>query len=277
MAKITAYTAGGLGNLLFMVANIFSLSKKYGFDIIIYKSNKDNNPNNTQRKFVWEYDIFKKYKISEETEYKSFKKIYENGFIYRDIILDSNNINNNYNTNGFFQSYKYFWEYKNEFINSLTNPYQDQITSFIKDIRDKYKNKQIISIHFRRTDYLKNPNIHLNLSNEYYLSAIKNFNLNDVYIFFSDDIEWVKQQKEFDLLNNKIFYENPNEELTLWLMAECDHNIIANSSFSLWASYLNKNPNKKTISPSKWFGPSGPRHNIHDLIEENEYNVIIKV
>jgi hypothetical protein len=51
------------------------------------------------------------------------------------------------------------------------------------------------------------------------------------------------------------------------LMSSCENNIIANSSYSWWAAYLNRNVNKKIIAPANWFGPRLP-HNIKNLLFE---------
>ena len=73
------------------------------------------------------------------------------------------------------------------------------------------------------------------------------------YFIFSDDFEWVKENLnppdpfEFVTHNGA---ERDFEDL--WLMSQCRHAIIANSSFSWWGAWLNENPGKVVIAPADW-------------------------
>ena len=116
------------------------------------------------------------------------------------------------------------------------------------------------SIHIRRGDYVTSKasnKVHGVLNMNYYKNAIKllekNFS-NDIHFFlFSDDIEWVVDNLK---IKNSTFIINglksdPHEDI--YLMSLCDHNIIANSSFSWWGAWLNTNPEKMVVCPQRWF------------------------
>lgn len=130
---------------------------------------------------------------------------------------------------------------------------------------------EFVSVHVRRTDYLALSDIHLNLGTTYYEEAISNFSKEkSIFLIFSDDVEFIQREPLFQNLVNKYIITDHDDECCFWLMAACDHNIIANSSYSWWASYINSNPNKLVISPSKWFGPKGPVYKIRDIIPETK-------
>ena len=72
----------------------------------------------------------------------------------------------------------------------------------------------------------------------------------------------------FDL-KNKHFIEGDADYENLYLMSMCNHNIIANSSFSWWGAWMNKNENKKIISPKDWFGIKNKHINTKDVYGNN--------
>ena len=71
-----------------------------------------------------------------------------------------------------------------------------------------------------------------------------------LFYFFSDDTEYVAEK--YGWLQNKIIVQNNKKEKSfrdMQLMSLCQYNIIANSTFSLWAALLNKNKNKEVLCP----------------------------
>ena len=58
---------------------------------------------------------------------------------------------------------------------------------------------------------------------------------------------------------------NLTEYEELLYMSNCDHFIIANSTYSWWGAYLSNNKNKIVICPNNWFGPELKHYNLCDL------------
>lgn len=151
---------------------------------------------------------------------------------------------------GYFQSEKYFSDFKQD-IHSLFTP---------KNLDKISEQKNKVSIHVRRTDYLKFPNHHPTMTMQYYEKAMSLFDAGTTFVVCSDDINWCKKR----FIGSRFeFSDNKDPILDLILQIKCGHNIIANSSFSWWGAWMNKN--NKVIAPKKWFGPALAQHDTKDL------------
>ena len=121
---------------------------------------------------------------------------------------------------------------------------------------NELKDTESVSLHIRRGDYLNFSKYNV-CTEEYYKKAINNFLDsvdNPVFIVFSDDPDWCKSYlKQFNV-NYKIVDWNKGQDSfqDMFLMSQCKHNIIANSTFSWWGAWLNQNESKVVIAPSEW-------------------------
>ena len=245
---ITCEFRDRFGNNMFQIANVCMLSKKYKTKLVF----------NT-----WKYsDLFEWDILFDSNLFNSIKwnHYLEKSFRYNNIVYNGGNVK----FHGYYQSYKYLDEI---FIKSIFK-IKDNI---IQNILDKYNyifSRKTTSIHVRRTDYLYD-NDHPFIGNEYYNEAMQKMNsITDLYVVFSDDIEWCKHNitsREKEML----YIENNQDYIDLFLMSMCDNNIIANSSFSWWGAYLNKNDRKKIICPlsKNWF--STDKLNADDICPTN--------
>lgn len=159
---------------------------------------------------------------------------------------------------GNWQSEEYFKDI--EFLIRKDFVFKEKVDKKNLSLVKKILNCNSISIHIRRGDYTSDKQInafHGVCELEYYKRAIKFIatKIQDPYFFvFSDDIFWVK--KNLPIAYPTYFMDNNvggKDYDDMRMMSLCAHNIIANSSFSWWAAWLNQNPRKIVISPSKWF------------------------
>ncbi|SNX52916.1 alpha-1,2-fucosyltransferase [Thermoanaerobacterium sp. RBIITD] len=167
---------------------------------------------------------------------------------------------------GYWQSERYFIDIK-EIIRSKFQFKKNLDGKNIK-ILQKIISSDSVSIHIRRGDYVSNPEAakkHGNICNiKYYEHAFEIIYSNiskPSFFVFSDDINWVKENLRID----NAFYIDWNKRKEsykdMYLMSRCKHNIIANSTFSWWGAWLNKNKNKIVIAPNRWFSKKDLNNN----------------
>lgn len=244
---------GGLGNQMFQIAAAASLAK----DLNTVSVFSDNNLSNLQptRASTYKNNIFSRINLIENNEaFKNLSFYNEMNFSYSEIPKKDNLI-----LNGYFQSEKYFI-HNSEYIRNIYSE-TEEITKYIDEKYWHINFSNAVSLHVRRGDYIKFPNIHPVCQIEYYNNSINELDHCEKILIFSDDIQWCKNNIKY---KNCYFIEQEPDYIDLYLISRCRDNIIANSSFSWWGAWLNKNSNKKVILPLKWFGPSGPK-DTHDI------------
>ena len=250
---------------MFQFAAAYRLSKLLNVPLRINIDNYDKNI----RKY--ELDKFplikKKYKpiISGEffhwkifRSFKFFRKknnFYESHpFVYNQ---NFTSLHKNTNLYGYFQSELYFRDIRADILKVFNFSRINDINYL--SIKNDIMNNNSVSIHVRRGDLISNKyanTYHGTMPLAYYKTAIKLVRLHvkkPKFFLFSDDLIWVR--KNFHFLKDFQLVDINQGSLAfrdIQLMSLCKHNIIANSSFSWWGAWLNKNPRKIVIAPQKW-------------------------
>lgn len=139
-------------------------------------------------------------------------------------------------------------------------------------------NSNSICVTIRRGDYLSSKfvNNYFLCDSAYFQKAIqvaKEKVENPLFVFFSDDINWVRNNIK---LESPCLYESGLDPVweKIRLMSACKHFIISNSTFSWWAQYLSRNENKIVISPSRWYANLNWKSN---LIMDNFIKIKTKI
>lgn len=259
MEEVSVKLVGGLGNYMFQIACAYAYALENNKKTIF---SMDDSLVIHKHLSVYKENILSNIELVPKKDYRGFNEFNEKGYHYVDIPT----IEGNVYMNGYFQSYKYFTHHDSEIRKLFSYPEE-----YTNSVKEKYKElliQNICSIHVRRGDYLNSPNHHPAQTMNYYMKAIKQMPKDSIFLIFSDDIAWCKQNFP-DLPEKFIFIEGNTDHEDLLLMSLCKNNIICNSTFSWWAAWLNNNLDKKVIIPKTWFGPAYANNNTEDLYCEN--------
>lgn len=302
---ITITIMGGLGNQLFQIfATIATALRNKDTFFFMHHDVLDGIPEHPRYTF-WStiFRGLRKYLTpsSDVTErmFHSLPRWEEIGFHYTATPTETVKYTKPLRLHGYFQSDKYFVDKYAE-VCEIIQLRQQQ--TWIKQVyaneswSSEYsgnpnKRRILVSAHFRIGDYVQYPHIHPLMTVDYYYRAIAHIisanedkNASYTFIVFYESCDKdivlknmsdVKHRCETDVngpaYGRDIQFHFVRDTIADWqqllLMSTCDHNIIANSTFSWWGAYLNTNPAKMVCYPSRWFGP-GVSHDTRDMFPE---------
>ncbi len=286
---ITCVLMGGLGNQLFQIFSTMALSielkDKYMFPNNLYGGTRTFTYWDTLLKEV------KKNVMSTSVVSLKLPVHKEIGFKYNKISLSSDIVKKNGGVilYGYYQSYKYFekeYEKIKEYIklDEQKKIVKEAYFSRVEDTEQQSLENNIISLHFRIGDYKKLQDCHPIMDTEYYIKSIgfilekikfvdiPNSRVTILYFYEKEDatavlakIGLIQKQYPFIIFKCADCESKLEDWQQLLLMSCCQHNIIANSSFSWWGAYLNNNPQKIVCYPKKWFGTKLQSHDVSDM------------
>ena len=128
------------------------------------------------------------------------------------------------------------------------------------ELAQRLSQEESVAIHIRKAnDYTSLPWFEDTCTAAYYTHAItymKQHLQNPRFYVFADNFTWAKEHlpQECEWMEYNAL-AGWGSHFDLQLMSCCRHNIIANSTYSWWAAFLNPNPDKIVIMPNHWFNP----------------------
>lgn len=161
---------------------------------------------------------------------------------------------------GYFQCERYFQEIAHDIRSKFQHVWQQNpLFGYAGELEQEIWGSRSVFLHVRRKDYVTLQNYHGLPGMDYYHAAINlmtekhgGIQLPDglKFFVFSDDTSWCRQNfsPNFHVVEGLSKYDD------LRLMAGCSHAVIANSTFSWWAAWLNDDqPDRTVIAPEIWF------------------------
>jgi hypothetical protein len=248
---------GGLGNQMFQYAfgkNISNLTNRKLILDLSFLNRRDFGPDFVYRDY--DLDIFNLEDLSVVDFYdKDYDLIVEN-FDPNSTIESINSLikeiiekkSDTIYLDGYWASPQYFSRVDFTFREKCL----EQSNNLLHDIQ----RTNSVMLNIRRTDFLNND-FHGTYGKEYILRGIDKLKLNFMdlkFFIFSDDIDWCENNLSGIPNSVIVSHEHKGDKFYnyLFLMSQCKHFIIPNSTFAWWAAYLSKSKNKKVLYPEIW-------------------------
>lgn len=260
---------GGLGNQMFEYAFYLSLKKKYPLALYLFDNEDALSCHNgitldstfdiqTATRGKWFRRIRRQLPSAIR---KAFRVEQENALQYDERCFAKSGLITFFD--GYWQSEKYFASvadkvrktfcFRKELMNIRTLQFAETL-----------QRGNFVSVHIRRGDYLPRVDYFGLCSETYYRDAMHFVSEklpNLVFVVFSDDMNWAKENLDCKDAVYVDWNQGKDSWQDMYLMSQCKCNIVANSSFSWWGAWLNENPDKIVVAPSRWFSFS-PNYDI---------------
>ena len=273
---------GGLGNQMFQYALAYSISKKndarlvfdlrflndrrgvkkyvlrdFNLDIFGIKPMEATRAELAKVNMLFGSQKFRLY-IGKLLDFIGFNVISERTPAYENRVLQ-NRLRNIY-LDGYWQSEKYFSEYKEE-IKKIFYINDDNFNEKVKILAEKIRGlKNAVCINVRRSDFIGSKHHDL-VNKEYYLNSLnlirEKYQKNLKIFIFSDDIEWCEYNMrnisdDVSIIGHE--YAGASFSAYLYLMTQFSIFIIPNSTFAWWGAWLSSAKDKLVIAPKRWSG-----------------------
>lgn len=247
---------GGLGNQLFQYATAKSLAKLNNTELYLNLDWFSQDFKHTTKRIFDLANFNIDYKSTRSLKCRLLGKIWkpyyiveQNPFFYEEGLLTKKG--KNIHLSGYWSYYPYFESIKEILIKEIK---PRKINQENQELLERIHNTNSVSVHIRRGDYIADSLFNI-LDLEYYKEAISRINAlveTPSFYIFSDDVEFVKSVFSQDNFTIVDINRGENSYMDLYLMSQCNHNIMANSTFSWWAAYLNGNKDNITIATREW-------------------------
>jgi hypothetical protein len=259
--SVTSHLMGGCANQIFQYATGLALARRLGVDLKLdvswYETATPNQPR------MYSLGLFKG--VDARVVHRLLGPIIrEEEFPYKPALFE--NAPRKCSLVGYWQCEKYFFGLRDEVRERLLprEPLPARSIATERAILDAGERSVFVTV--RRTDYVGNP-YHVVLPMDYYRGAAALIAAkvpDPVFFIFSDDPEWCEANFKLPYhttiagnFDRTVEHHLGREDAELYLMRQCGHAIMANSSYSWWGAWLGADlKGGIVIAPKSWFGPA---------------------